>query len=111
LDPREELLLAVWGSFAVLKFDDLGGIERVVRIVAGGRRREAAIGVEVKPDDWHTVVALEPDSILLEVKAGPYVASVGKEFASWSPEEGHPAAATYLSGLRRLVQSILGAMP
>jgi cupin fold WbuC family metalloprotein len=72
LDPRNELLVAVRGSFAVLKFDDRGVVAGAVRMSAGegapGAGRLAA-GVELEPEDWHTVIALVPGSVLLEVKA------------------------------------------
>jgi cupin fold WbuC family metalloprotein len=109
LDPRNELLVAVRGSFAVLKFDDRGVVAGAVRMSAGegapGAGRLAA-GVELEPEDWHTVIALVPGSVLLEVKAGPFTASAAKEFASWAPEEGDAAASAYLQGLRaRLAES------
>ena len=48
---------------------------------------------------WHTVIALELGSVLLEVKAGPYDPNQPKEFASWAPEESSSEVAGYLSGL------------
>ena len=58
-----------------------------------------AVGVEVTPDTWHTVVALEPNSILLEIKAGPFDPTQPKEFAPWAPEEGSEMAERYLEEL------------
>jgi hypothetical protein len=34
---------------------------------------------------WHGFVVLEPNTAVLEIKPGPYVA---KEFADWAPKEG-----------------------
>lgn len=112
MDPRNELLVAVRGSFAVLRFDDCGEVAGAVRLSTGGDAPGAqrfAAGVELEPEDWHTVIALVPDAVLLEVKAGPFSASAAKEFASWSPAEGDAAAAAYLDGLRARLPA-LGVM-
>ena len=58
---------------------------------------------EVPPGTWHTVVALETGSVLLEVKAGPFIPDQPKEFAAWAPEEGSDEAREYHSFLLRLV--------
>jgi cupin fold WbuC family metalloprotein len=112
LDPRNELLVAIRGSFAVLAFDDRGGVLGAVRLSAGdgapGSGRPAA-GVEIEPDEWHTAIALVPGSILLEVKAGPFSETAAKEFAGWAPAEGTPAARAYLEGLRARLPA-LGVM-
>jgi len=34
------------------------------------------------------MVALAPDTVILEIKKGPYSAMSDKDFASWAPEEG-----------------------
>jgi hypothetical protein len=31
-----------------------------------------AVGMEVKPETWHTVILLVPGCVLLKVKAGPF---------------------------------------
>lgn len=112
LDPRNELLVAVRGSFAVLGFDQQGNVEGAVRVAVGSGSHgsgRSAVGVELGPDDWHTVIALEPGSVLLEVKAGPFSESAAKELAFWSPEEGSAAAPAYLEGLRACLPA-LGVM-
>ena len=38
------------------------------------------------------MVCLEPDTVILEVKKGPYDANTDKKFASWAPAEGDPDA-------------------
>lgn len=98
LDPRRETLIAVRGSLAVLKFNDMGAILDVARLFARsvGGDACASVGVEVEPDEWHTVIALREGSVLLEVKAGPFDPQGAKEFAPWAPTEGSPEAADYL---------------
>ena len=67
---------------------------------------ETAVGVEVPVACWHTVVALEPGSILLEIKAGPFDPAVPKEMAPWAPDEGSTYACSYLEKLRAQAESI-----
>jgi hypothetical protein len=67
--------------------------------MALGAGREA-FGVDLVPGIYHTFVALEPDTVLFEVKDGPYVAATDKAFAPWAPAEGTPEARQYMQALR-----------
>lgn len=98
LAPRSEMMMAIRGSMALVIFDDTGNITSIHRFAAN--QTNTAAGVEVPAGSWHTVVALEPGSILLEVKAGPFDPSMPKEMAPWAPEEGTTAACSYLATLQ-----------
>ncbi|MGD8861079.1 MAG: hypothetical protein PVI30_13820 [Myxococcales bacterium] len=37
-------------------------------------------------------MALEPDTLIYEVKPGPWSAATDKSFAPWAPAEGDPGA-------------------
>jgi len=50
---------------------------------------------------FHTFLAIEPDTVVYEVKTGPYSASDDKEFASFAPAEGTPEAIEYLEVLHQ----------
>lgn len=102
LDPKAETLVAVRGLFALVIFDDSGNIQEVIRF---GTERHAgsgdlSVGVDLTPGIWHTIVALQPGSILLELKAGPFNPNAAKEPAPWAPEEGTEEGLRYLQGLR-----------
>jgi len=99
-DPRDELLVAIRGVMALVTFDDEGTVNGVLRFGSEKHGRDIAVGVEVSANTWHTVIALEPDCVLLEMKAGPFDPSQPKNLASWAPEEGTITAQEYL---RRLV--------
>ena len=58
-----------------------------------------AFGVDLVPGVYHTLVVLEPDTVIYEVKDGPYVASNDKAFAPWAPPEGSPEAPAYMARL------------
>jgi cupin fold WbuC family metalloprotein len=95
----DELLIAVRGLMALVTFEDNGEIDIVLRIGSEQYWPDAAVGAEVPSATWHTVVALEPRSILLEVKAGPFDPDRPKELAPWAPEEGSAEADCFLEGL------------
>ena len=85
---------------ALITFDDQGTVKGILRFGSQNHGSDLAAGAEVKSSTWHTVVALEPGSVLLEVKAGPFDPNQPKDLAPWTPEEGSEAAADYLSRLR-----------
>lgn len=98
-DPREELLIAVRGVMAMVTFDDNGDVTNVLRFGTERHRDQMAVGAEVSSSTWHTVIALEPSCVLLEVKAGPFDPNQPKDLAPWAPEEGCDAASVYLGRL------------
>lgn len=107
-DPKAETLIAVKGLFALMTFEDNGAIREIVRL---GTERYACdgcvdVGVELSPGTWHTIVALESDAVLLELKAGPFDPSAAKEVARWAPEEGTIDAKQYLEKLRALAHGL-----
>lgn len=101
LDPKLETLICLKGRLGVLLFDDSGKVTEKLVIGQGGHGELPSAGVEVAPSTWHTVVSLEPWSILLEIKAGPFNPNAAKEPAGWAPAEGSSEAAAYLAELQR----------
>lgn len=107
LDPKHECLLAVSGLFCLYIFDDTGKILRVTKFGSDLYRdaeKNCGVGVEIPPNSWHTVVALSHSAILFEIKAGPFIPSQAKEFATWAPEEGASNSLDYLESLRSFIQ-------
>jgi cupin fold WbuC family metalloprotein len=102
-DPRDELLIAVRGSMALVTFDTQGMVTEVVHFGAFRSGEDFAAGVELPAGTWHTVIALETGCILLEVKTGPFDPSQPKDLAPWAPDEGTPAAFTYLNQLISMI--------
>ncbi|WP_374510961.1 WbuC family cupin fold metalloprotein [Niveibacterium sp.] len=94
---KEETLLVVRGSVGVFEFDDDGAVIRAARLSAAGD----AFGLHVPLGVWHSLVALEPGTVFLEVKGGPYVPFSPEDFAPWAPAEGDPAAADFIAALRK----------
>ena len=93
-NKKKELLIALKGHFSLITFDNAGNFD--TSYCFGTESFQPNVGVEVPPSTWHTVVAMARNSILLEVKEGPFSPNISKEFASWAPEEGTKAAASFL---------------
>ncbi|HLO62602.1 MAG TPA: WbuC family cupin fold metalloprotein [Azonexus sp.] len=92
---KDETLLVLRGSLGVVFFDEQGNVERSAVLRAGGE----ALGVDIPHGVFHSVMALEPGTIIFEAKAGPYVPVAPEERAAWAPAEGEAGAADYLASL------------
>lgn len=106
LDPKTETLIAVRGVFALITFYDDGRVEKTVRFGTEKYQNDKSnsVGVELQPGTWHTILALVSDSILFELKAGPFNPQAAKEFALWAPEENSPEKAqVYLQKLYSMI--------
>ena len=66
-DPRDEMLVAVRGLMALVTFNDDGEVTEAVRFGSEKYGADCAVGVELPLGTWHTVVALVPGCVLLEV--------------------------------------------
>lgn len=93
-NKKKELLVALKGHFSLITFDNVGNFN--TSYCFGTESFHPNVGIEVPPNAWHTVVARVKNSVLLEVKEGPFSPNIAKEFASWAPEEGTKAAASFL---------------
>ena len=97
--PKAEGLLVLQGSLGFVRFEDDGRYDEQNFIHVDPRR--GVFGVDYRAGVWHTFVVLEPDTVVFEVKPGPYDAATDKEFAPWAPAEGDAAATDYLRTLER----------
>jgi cupin fold WbuC family metalloprotein len=95
LDPnKDETMVVLRGSLGLLTFDDAGAIVDAVKVSHGG----TPMGMDIPYGTWHTVFALEPGTVFLEAKAGPYLPLTADEKAPWAPEENDPNASAVLAG-------------
>lgn len=93
--PKAEAFILLRGALVFFTFEPDGRVRDCVALRAGG-----VLGVDLAPGVYHSFVALEPDTVIYEVKTGPYTQATDKSFAPWAPEEGTPQAAAYLASLR-----------
>lgn len=106
--PKAEGLIVLSGSLGFVPFSAEGQPKEDSFIHIG--RESGVLGVDYRAGVWHSFFALEPGTVLYEVKPGPYEAATDKEFAPWAPEEATPAAVEYLARLEELFRSKLGLL-
>lgn len=102
IDPaKREMFIILKGRVVVFIFDDHGVItHRVLLDAAHGN-----LGIEIMPHEWHSIVSLEPGSVVFEVKDGPYSVADDKWFAPWAPMPGTQEANSYLKSLEASLSS------
>ena len=83
-----ECFLVLQGAIGLLIFSPEGEILQTETLSASGPVR----GVEVAEGQFHTLVALERDSVIFELKQGPYVPCQDKDFLRNFPQERTPEA-------------------
>ncbi|WP_248724128.1 WbuC family cupin fold metalloprotein [Seonamhaeicola sp. ML3] len=95
MDQKAESIIVLQGGICFMAFNTEGEITSHHKLYAGSE----VFGVDIEPHVIHAFYALEADTVLFEVKPGPYVKKQDKGFASWSPEENTPEATLYLNNL------------
>lgn len=87
------------GALGFILFEENGEIRETRQLLAGG------VGlIDIEPGVWHGMVCLEPDSVILEIKKGPYDATTDKIFPTWAPAEDSEQAPAYLRMLESLFE-------
>lgn len=84
LEHATESIQLLRGELGCLIFDGEGEVISTHHLKA-----DAPVAfLDLEPGLWHGMVVLAPDTVLLEIKHGPYRVETDKEFAPWAPEEG-----------------------
>ncbi len=95
-DPdNREVFFSIRGRIAIIEFNASGDItdHTLLDPLTGN------FGAEIPARTFHTIIALDPDSVAFEVKDGPFSPIDDKHFASWAPKEGTPQTEEYLRNL------------
>ena len=93
-----EFFLVLQGAIGMVILDAEGTILRSEKLDAQGEQR----GIEIAEGLYHTVVVLEPSSVILELKEGPYQPATDKDFLQQFPPEGKAECAEYVRSWERL---------
>lgn len=94
---KEEIFFLLRGKAAFFLFDDEGNITDKLILSPD----EGVYGAEIAPGIWHSLLVLEPDTVVYETKRGPYAPLSPDNFAPWSPSvEEADAAKEYMEYLR-----------
>lgn len=101
--PKAESVVVLRGSLACWIFDELGTIVQSVTLTPAFQ--EGGVGIDIRPGIYHGFCALQPDTVVFEVKSGPYDERSDKQFAPWAPVEGSPDAAPFLARLTEMIKA------
>lgn len=103
LNPsRSESGVVVRGLIGLSIYDDDGNV--VERHCVGPQGE--CVGFDIEPGLWHGLVVLEDDTVIYEVKQGPYAPLTPDNVASWSPDEGDKqSVAAFIRELESSFQS------
>lgn len=85
---RFEFFLVLQGALGLVVLDQQGQVLQTEQLNAQGPTQ----GLELAAETYHTLVALTPNTVMFELKEGPYDAQTDKEFLPMFPLEGTPAA-------------------
>lgn len=93
---RSETCVVLRGSVGVTIYDEEGGVVTRRRVSADGACR----GFDIEASVWHGLVVLEDDTVLFEVKRGPYAPITADNLAPWTPDaEDRQAVAEFIKEL------------
>ena len=97
-DEKIEKMFLIYGSFALILFNNKGDISECIILEKGKRET-----VNVPAFAWHTYVMLSEKVVIYETMEGVYDPLTWKEMAPWAPLEHTPEADHYLSYLKDTV--------
>jgi len=89
-----EIYVALRGAFKVILFDENATVTDC--LILGPELKV----YELPQNTWHSVVSLEPGSVIFEIKEGPYIQPRDADVASWSPLENDSGVAAFYTALR-----------
>ncbi len=100
LHPREfasETMFVLQGRMGFVLFSETGDVAELHDLQKGSL-------IDIEPQLWHGLVALEPDTVILEIKRGPYDDD-DKVFADWAPAEEDESSGSFRENLEGLFES------
>ena len=97
--PKDESLIVLQGAICTFIFADTGRIQKQIVLKAESNE----FGVDIAAGICHSFVVLARDTVVFEVKPGPYNPRTDKDFAEWAPAEGTAPATAFLEKLCELI--------
>ena len=99
LNPAlSESCVVLRGRVGITIYNDSGCIVEQRQVGAG----TDACGFDIEASVWHGLVVLEDDTVLYEVKQGPYTPLTAENIAPWSPDrQDEEAQRTFVKALEQ----------
>lgn len=92
---KREIFIAFKGRFVFLEFEEEGEITDHFILDP----KTNTYSAEIKSKIYHTLICLEPDSVGLDMKTGPFHPINDKDFAKWAPKENETGCEDYLNAI------------
>ncbi len=93
---KSELLICLQGAVSMLVFNPAGEVLHRFELSPGG----TVAAVELEENTFHALVANSPDTVLMEIKHGPYEPTPEADFGDWAPVESAPEAEFFMDWMR-----------
>ena len=100
-DYKKEMLILLQGSCLCITFTTDGQVIDSVKLTP-----EDCPIAEFPDQVYHTLICTSKDTVVMEVKRGPYEPLPPNCFAPWAPKEGDIKSEAYIKSLSKLVQGI-----
>jgi len=81
---KREVFIVLQGRLLLVTYNDLGEISNHIILDS----TNGNFGAEIPACTWHSIIILHADTVVFEVKDGPYEPISDKNFAPWAPKEG-----------------------
>ena len=88
---KPECFVGLKGSIGLIIFDESGEIVRAIRL---GPNEENQV-CDLAAGTYHTAIALEPNSVFLEAKPGPYSPISTEDVPAWAPASNSATVRKY----------------
>jgi cupin fold WbuC family metalloprotein len=98
--PKDESLIVLRGKVAVFIFDDDG----TTTFSALMSPDDGVYGIDIEAGVYHSLVVLEPDTVVFEAKPGPYLPLAAADVARWAPSpDDKQATDNYIKKLKQYI--------
>lgn len=104
---KREVFTVLQGRLLVAEFDESGNISDHCILDP----LEGTFGAEISERTFHSIFALEPGTIVYEIKDGPYNPIDDKNFAPWAPKEGEEGVSKYIEEILNRLDIPLPLVP
>lgn len=97
---KEEIFMVLRGSVLVIIFDNDGSVVSSTEVSP----EKEVYGMEIEAGIWHSLIVLEPGTVVYEVKKGPYVPLTPDNIAPWAPDPADKEKVKeYMNSIREIV--------
>ncbi len=104
---KDEMIVVLQGLCALVIFNNHGEI--IDGILIGSekykKKTNSTYGYQIKPNYWHTLISITKNSLLLEIKDGPFRKKTNKELPNWFSEDIHDKRNIYINKVLSLIKT------